>query len=280
MKNVIRIVLVSIIAFSPPLIAQTNTFPSSGNVGIGTTSPDTKLEVNGLISGGFGAKTTSGSLDWNHISNSRSGSGYSLLRGNTTNAPGNTSNYFHPFNFEYSNKDGTGNVTQLAIPYGDDASINEGLYMRGRYSDNWTNWVKIISEDLNGRVGIGTISPDEKLTVAGSGKFKEVIVEENTGADFVFEEGYKLPDLSELEEFINANKHLPEIPTAEQMKEEGVKVGELQIKLLQKIEELTLYAIQENRSKSFLEDRIEAQQKTINMLVKQIEKLESKLGTP
>ena len=132
----------------------------------------------------------------------------------------------------------------------------------------------------NGKVGIGTTSPDEKLTVAGTVKSKEVIVEENIGADFVFEQGYELPDLSELETFIKSNKHLPEIPTADQMKKEGVKVGELQIKLLQKIEELTLYAIQENRSKSILEDRIEAQQKTINMLVKQIEKLESKLETP
>ncbi|MEX2345028.1 MAG: hypothetical protein WD604_05400 [Balneolaceae bacterium] len=95
-----------------------------------------------------------------------------------------------------------------------------------------------------GNVGIGTANPTEILTVAGTTKTEEVIVEENIGADFVFEEAYDLPGLSELETFIQANKHLPEIPPAEEMIRDGVKVGELQMKLLQKIEELTLYVIE------------------------------------
>ena len=59
----------------------------------------------------------------------------------------------------------------------------------------------------------------------------------------MFEEDYNLPKLTEVEEFIRANRHLPEIPSARQMQEEGLDIGEMQIKLLQKIEELTLYVI-------------------------------------
>ena len=107
---------------------------NAGKVGIGTTGPGALLDVRGQIIGGFGSQTTAGALDWNHLSNSRPGSGYTLLYGNATNGPNNTGHYYHPFNFEYGGgKSGSGNITQLAIPYGDANSINSGLYIRGRY---------------------------------------------------------------------------------------------------------------------------------------------------
>lgn len=125
-------------------------FPA--NVAIGTSgTPAAALDVRGLMVGGFGAQTTAGTLDWNDVSNSRSGSGYSLLLGSATNGPG-SGNYFHPFSFEYSNKDGTGNVTQFAIPYGNSSSINTGMFMRGRYGGAWTSWVKVITSDTSGNV--------------------------------------------------------------------------------------------------------------------------------
>ena len=114
------------------------------------------LTMSGQLLGGLGAMTTAGTLDWDHVSNSQSGSGYTLLRGSTAaNAPSSSGNYFHPLNFEYSSKTGAGNITQLAIPYSPTASINEGIFMRGRTSGTWSSWVRIISENINGNVGMG-----------------------------------------------------------------------------------------------------------------------------
>ena len=93
--------------------------------------------------GGFGAVTTEGTLDWNDVSNARSGNGYTLLRGTADNGPG-TSNYFHPFSFEYGVKNGSGNLTQFAIPYG---FATTSLYLRGRYSGSWNSWRKVLVSD-------------------------------------------------------------------------------------------------------------------------------------
>lgn len=93
------------------------------------------------ISSFFGSPSTSGTLDWNDISNTKPGAYGSLLLGTASNGPGG-SMYFHPFNLEYSSKDGTGNVTQMAIAYG---SPGNELYMRGRYSGNWSTWVRYLN---------------------------------------------------------------------------------------------------------------------------------------
>jgi len=95
----------------------------------------------------------------------------------------------------------------------------------------------------DGNVGIGTTDPGNyKLAVNGTIRAKEIKVE--TGwADFVFEEDYLLRSLNEVEQYINAHKHLPDIPSAAEVAENGVPLGEISSKLLQKIEELTLYMI-------------------------------------
>lgn len=63
-------------------------------------------------------------------------------------------------------------------------------------------------------------------------------------ADFVFYPDYELPSLQEVERFIRINRHLPQIPSAQQVEKEGLDIGEMNKKLLQKIEELTLYIIE------------------------------------
>ena len=77
--------------------------------------------------------------------------------------------YYHPFNFEYGLGGSIGNLTQLAIPYNSSA-LSNGIYIRTRYNDVWTNWTRIISENTSGNVGIGTTSPGAKLEVAGQVK--------------------------------------------------------------------------------------------------------------
>jgi hypothetical protein len=109
----------------------------------------------------------------------------------------------------------------------------------------------------NGNVGIGTTSPDQKLTVKGKIHAEEVIVDLNVPvADYVFKPNYKLMPLPEVEQFVKTNSHLPEIPSATEITKNGLSMGEMQNKLLQKVEELTLYAIQQNKKIETLEKRI------------------------
>ncbi len=120
--------------------------------------------------------------------------------------------------------------------------------------------------DCKGRVGIGTTTPSAKLDVAGNIKAREIEVTlaamqdlqlngtlaannitytaNGNTADFVFEDNYHLKDLSEVEAFIKANKHLPEIPSAAEMEEAGVNLAEMNKLLLMKVDELTLYSIE------------------------------------
>ena len=114
-----------------------------------------------------------------------------------------------------------------------------------------------------GRVGIGTSNPTYPLSVNGQIQSKEIRVE--TGwSDYVFEKNYKLRSLSEIEKYIQQHQHLPGIPAAKEIQENGLPVGEMNTKMMEKIEELTLYTIQ-------LEKRINQQQL-------QIQKQERKLS--
>ena len=99
----------------------------------------------------------------------------------------------------------------------------------------------------NGRVGIGTTNPRNLFEVNGTIRSKEVKVEAINWPDYVFEKAYELRSLEETEAFIKSNKHLPEIPSAEDIEANGVQLGEMNRLLLQKIEELTLHMIQMNK---------------------------------
>ncbi len=86
--------------------------------------------------------------------------------------------------------------------------------------------------------------PDAPLTVFGQIHATEVKVTTTVpGPDYVFEKEYRLMPLNEIKAYVEANKHLPEIPSAKEMDENGIQLGEMNLKLLQKIEELTLHLI-------------------------------------
>ena len=199
----------------------------NGNVGIGVDDPQEKLHVNGAIRG----NGTNGAVTL------RGDSGYVTIGANSQAMEFVTDKSQFVFNKPIYNQSGVYNVQ------------NSNML----FNINGTNRMLIQN---NGNIGIGTASPAYKLDVNGTIRANEIIVN-TTGADFVFAEDYQLRPLSEVKAFIQENKHLPEIKSAQEMQENGVGINELQTQLLQKIEELTLYILQQ-------EDRIKALEAELN----------------
>ncbi|RED65465.1 pyocin knob domain-containing protein [Cohnella phaseoli] len=125
----------------------------------------------------FGAKTTEGTWDWNDVTNTKPGAGQTLLRGNVANGPVNTIAYFYPFNFEYSTKTGSGNITQLAIPY----ALTEpgtGIYMRTRFGGVWTGWQRLLTNS-DVRINSGDLEFFDGTGWKSVGKSKVSVASDN-----------------------------------------------------------------------------------------------------
>ena len=125
-----------------------------------------------------------------------------------------------------------------------------------------TNGINRMIVDTLGNVGIGTENPKAKLAVNGSILAKGVKINTTSAywPDYVFSPEYELMSLKELENYISENKHLPGIISADEVEKQGnVDLGEMNAKLLEKIEELTLYIID-------LQKQIERQQTEIDKL--------------
>jgi len=235
-----------------------------GNVGIGTFTwtPSAKLEVYGItgtilkVSGPTESMdikprsiNTVGTFELNNsgadISMCSNGGKVSVGK----NSPTST--------FEINGMGNDGTNATLKLIAGDQTMIldgNEIDALSGGLYLNSNSHKKVILCKNGGSVGIGTDTPSSsyKLSVNGGIRAKEVVVEAGW-SDFVFEKGYDLKSLGEVEEFINKNGHLPEIPNAEEIAENGVNLGEIESKLLMKIEELTLYIIDQNKRLTKLE---------------------------
>ena len=118
-------------------------------------------------------------------------------------------------------------------------STFEDTYIRGGKAGSNV----VINDATNGKVGIGRYPTNYNLEVKGTIKSNEIIVE-STWADYVFDKNYKLKSIDEMEAFIIENKHLPNIPAASDIENNGLKVGETNKLMMEKIEELALYIIQ------------------------------------
>lgn len=218
---------------------------SSGFIGINTISPSKLLDVNG--------DATIGNLESRHYVRIASLE-YPEIR----------------FVSPLSNESMRIGISHDNIPY---YNLKEGdLYF---YSQDVNSMPFILRRDGNlilnstqGSVGIGTNNPVNKLDVCGTVRARELKVD-LTGScpDFVFKPGYNLMDLKTLEKFVSTNHHLPEIDSEKEMTENGINVNVLQMKLLQKIEELTLYTIEQNKA-------IEELKQTVKVQNEKIEKLE------
>jgi hypothetical protein len=119
---------------------------------------------------------------------------------------------------------------------------------------------------VKGSVSVGVISSQgHKLAVAGSVIAESVTVKlKSAWPDYVFDDNYKMKSLSEIESFVNENKHLPGIPSKKEVEAEGVNLGEMNRKLLEKVEELTLHLIEKDKLLTDVVKRLEQLEKNKN----------------
>ncbi|NML40257.1 hypothetical protein HHL17_23860 [Chitinophaga sp. G-6-1-13] len=130
-----------------------------------------------------------------------------------------------------------------------------------------------------GNVGIGVISPNNnyKLAVEGTIGARRVKVTQETWADFVFDSAYVLPSLKEVEQHTRTKGHLPGIPPASEIAQQGLDLGDMQQRQMQKIEELTLYLIDQQKKMETQQTKITAQDELIIRLQQQLKDQESRL---
>jgi len=119
----------------------------------------------------------------------------------------------------------------------------------------------------SGNVGIGKANPEQKLEVNGQIHTKEVQIDLNNWPDFVFEDTYDLQSLREIARYIKINGHLPEVPSASQVADEGIYVGKMNALLLQKIEELTLHLIEKDKQINILNTKFAMLEKKLDALL-------------
>jgi hypothetical protein len=204
-----------------PATGDIMTITGNGFVGIGTTSPTQKLHV-------VGNQILAGNLSFT-----------SSLQSIQFANPGASSN---PMMYLFSS--GTSNTPRMILGHST-AYPTWGL----QYTDASDQFdfvgggaSKLAINLASGNVGIGTTNPTYRLSVNGTIRAKEVRVE--TGwADYVFDKDYKLLSLKAVAKFIEQNKRLPNIPSAEEIQKDGLEVAKMQTKMMEKIEELTLYII-------------------------------------
>ena len=207
-------------SFSTKMVVKTN-----GNVGIATASPDAKLHV----------KNVNGTALDAHLE------GFTLIDGDNASVLFGTN---------------TGaSHGEWGIEYNDYGSISGLNFWKPFGSNGFGNYFLFISDQ--GNVSIGTDdSKGYKFAVKGKMIAEEIVVKlHGNWPDFVFKKEYGLMSLEDVECFIKENSHLPNMPSASEVEEAGIPLGEMNAKLLQKVEELTLYVIELKKEIDELKDK-------------------------
>jgi hypothetical protein len=222
----------------------TNNAYISGNVGIGTTNPSSKLTLAGS---GNANPNTGSEVDY---------AGQSLtFRGENAGGSFNLGNVkmVQPNGYYVDAAD----MVFLTAPGG--GSITEKMRIKG-----------------NGSVGIGTSNPQGyMLAINGSAIATSITVKLYANwPDYVFKKDYQIPSLSDIKTYIDKNQRLPEMPSEEQVAKDGLNLGEMNILLVKKVEELTLYLIEKDKKEQEQGTLLKNQQTMLLKQQAQIDKLD------
>ncbi len=276
-----------------------------GNVGIGTLSPKSSLEVHGKqgtansknfrviypsggnlknteLSGLMHAPSLVGGNGWTALYAKQGAASKAAVLDGEVAVHGNVGigTLSPKSSLEVHGKQGTANSKNFRVIYPSGGNLKNtelsGL-MHAPSLVGGNGWTALYAKQ--GAASKAAVL-DGDVLVYGQLKSKEVIVTLDEFPDFVFESSYKLKGLNEVESFINENKHLPDVPSEKEVIENGINLGQMDAVLLQKIEELTLYLIEQNKSlteqnktQKELMNTIQSQQTEIKNLKKEISSL-------
>ena len=155
---------------------------------------------------------------------------------------------------------GANDAQAILIPNGDGFQFiihpTTGNFHRTFTHSNFVTGTKMVIKK-NGNVGIGSLNPTSKLSVNGKIHAEEVKVDLNVpGPDYVFSDDYTLNSLANIEKYVKEHRHLPGIPSAKEMEANGINLSEMNMKLLEKVEELTLHLIRLQKENNAFNERL------------------------
>lgn len=220
-----------------------NSYFNGGNIGIGTNDPTASLEINTPAIAGtetlLKLRVSDAAQDYLRIGNGTGGNAQFL-----PNLVGYRVSDSRPSLYLTASTETTMDTGSDPLMTFDSRTTSATIITRPLFSwDSYGNRKMILT--ANGSLGIGTTTTgSHKLAVEGSIGAREIKVQATGWSDFVFKKDYKLTTLEEVENHIKEKGHLENIPSEEEVLKNGINLGEMNSKLLQKIEELTLYLIE------------------------------------